>query len=97
MLAYLCEQRPDFLHAHFAEVAGALAEAQPAALSAAKRNRLRCLKAAVLALAAPDGPVLAAGEDEASREEATKQVGTLCFVPALCACTSLTPVAALHK
>lgn len=74
VLAYLCEQRPDFLHAHFAEVVSGLAEAQPAALSASKRNRMRCLKAAVLALAAPDGPAPAIGSGS-SREEATKQVG----------------------
>ena len=52
-----------------------LAAAQPASLSAAKRNRLRCLKACVLAAARPDGPRLAAQADvEGGREEATKQV-----------------------
>ena len=56
------------------QVVDALLAAQGASLSAAKRNRLRCLKAAVLAMARPDGP-RAAAEAGASREEATKQVG----------------------
>lgn len=74
VLAYLCEQRSDFLENHFQEVVAALADAQPASLSAAKRNRLRCLKATVVAMALPDGPELEAGENTASRDEATKQV-----------------------
>jgi hypothetical protein len=75
VLAYLCEQRPDFLQAHFQQVVSALADARAASLSAAKRNRLRCLKAVVLAMARPKGPELEAGEEEGtSREEATKQV-----------------------
>ncbi|KAL4855011.1 RRP12-like protein [Chlorella vulgaris] len=75
VLAYLCEQRPDFLQAHFQQVVSALADARAASLSAAKRNRLRCLKAVVLAMARPEGPELEAGEEEGtSREEATKQM-----------------------
>jgi len=56
-------------------VVDALLAAQGSSLSAAKRNRLRCLKAAVLAMAQPDGPRVAA-EEGADRAEATKQVGT---------------------
>ncbi len=74
VLAYLCEARPDFFEPRFAEVVAALQEALPSSVSAAKRNRLRCLKAAVLAMARPDGPRLE-GAEGASREEATKQVG----------------------
>ncbi|PRW60392.1 ARM repeat superfamily [Chlorella sorokiniana] len=73
VLAYLCEARPDFLQPHFQEVVDALLAAQGCALSAAKRNRLRCLKAAVLAMAQPDGPRVAA-EEGADRAEATKQM-----------------------
>lgn len=51
----------------------ALLAAQASSLSAAKRNRLRCLKAAVLAMAQPDGPRVAA-EAGADRTDATKQV-----------------------
>ena len=77
VLAYLCEQRPDFLDPHFQEVVEALLAAAPASLSAAKRNRLRCLKAAVLAMARPGGPAVQAGDgaSSSSRDEATKQVG----------------------
>jgi ribosomal RNA-processing protein 12 len=54
-LAYLCESRPDFLAPNFQGVAAALLGASPASVSAAKRYRLRCLKAVVLELVRPDG------------------------------------------
>jgi ribosomal RNA-processing protein 12 len=76
VLAYICEQRPDFLEAHFQDVLDALMAGMPSSVSAAKRNRLRCLKAAVLAMARPDGPMAQpAGDDAGSRDDATKQVG----------------------
>lgn len=59
------------------QVVDALLAAQGSSLSAAKRNRLRCLKAAVLAMAQPDGPRVAA-EAGGDRTEATKQVCRAC-------------------
>jgi ribosomal RNA-processing protein 12 len=55
-LAYLCESRPDFFEPRFGEVVAALLAASGAAASAAKRHRLRCLKAAALELLRPGGP-----------------------------------------
>ena len=76
VLAYVCEQRPDFLEAHFQDVLDALMAGMPSSVSAAKRNRLRCLKAAVLAMARPDGPTVQPASDDVggSRDDATKQV-----------------------
>ena len=77
VLAYVCEQRHDFLEVNFQDVVDALLAGMASSLSAAKRNRLRCLKAAVLAMARPDGPALSGpnlDETAGSRDEATKQV-----------------------
>ena len=84
VLAYVCEQRPDFRDAHFQDVLDALMAGMPSSVSAAKRNRLRCLKAAVLAMARPGGPT-AAGDDAGSRDDATKQVGLPRFLGAVAA------------
>ncbi len=56
IMAYLCESRPDFSEPNFAAVLSALADGTATAVSAAKRYRLRCLKAAILDLVRPDGP-----------------------------------------
>lgn len=59
-------------------------------MSAAKRYRLRCLKAVILALAAPDAPTVELGEDDSQAltpEEKAKQVpggkSQCCARPAL--------------
>ena len=57
-----------------AQVVETLTAASANSVSAAKRNRLRCLRTTVLAAARPGGPRLEGGEDDGGREEATKQV-----------------------
>ncbi|PSC74246.1 ARM repeat superfamily [Micractinium conductrix] len=74
VLAYLCESRPDWFEPRFAEVVETLTAASANSVSAAKRNRLRCLRTTVLAAARPGGPRLEGGEDDGGREEATKQM-----------------------
>ena len=71
VLAYICEQRSDFLEPQFHEVLEALLAGAPASLSAAKRNRLRCLKAAILAMTRPGGPLL---REPSDKDDATKLV-----------------------
>lgn len=56
VLAYLCQARPDFCRPAFQEVVDALLQGGATAVSAAKRHRLLCLKAAILEMLAPDGP-----------------------------------------
>ena len=58
ILAYLCESRLDFVQPHFQEVLQVLLQGTATAVSAAKRYRLRCLKAAILELVQWTGPDL---------------------------------------
>lgn len=58
ILAYMCESRPDFVQPHFQGVLQVLLEGTATAVSAAKRYRLRCLKAAILEVVQWDGPEL---------------------------------------
>ena len=73
VLAHICEQRSDFLEPQFHEVLEALLAGAPASLSAAKRNRLRCLKAAILAMTRPGGPLL---QEASDKDDATKLVSS---------------------
>ena len=56
LLAHACEARPSYLHAHLQTLLDALLAGVATALSAAKRWRLRCLRAVVLLLQSPDAP-----------------------------------------
>lgn len=55
IIAYLCESRQDFVLPHFTDVLRILLEGTGTAVSAAKRYRLRCLKAMILELVAWEG------------------------------------------
>ncbi len=61
VLAYICEHRPDFLLPHFGEVLAELQAGVTSSMSAAKRFRLRCLKAVILLLEGPQGSQLLGG------------------------------------
>ena len=58
VLAYICEHRQDFLLPHFGEVLAELQAGVTSSMSAAKRFRLRCLKAVILLLEGPQGSQL---------------------------------------
>jgi ribosomal RNA-processing protein 12 len=58
VLAYVLESRMDFAGPHFQELVCVLLEGSQTAVSAAKRYRLRCLKAAILVLVGPEGPLI---------------------------------------
>jgi ribosomal RNA-processing protein 12 len=58
IIAYLCESRQDFVHPHFTDVLGVLLQGTGTAVSAAKRYRLRCLKASILELVTWEGDEL---------------------------------------
>jgi ribosomal RNA-processing protein 12 len=58
IIAYLCESRQDFVHPHFTDVLDVLLRGTSTAVSAAKRYRLRCLKAAILELVTWEGEEL---------------------------------------
>lgn len=58
IIAYLCESRQDFVLPHFADVLRILLEGTGTAVSAAKRYRLRCLKASILELVTWEGEAL---------------------------------------
>ena len=61
VLAYICEHRQDFLLPHFGEVLAELQAGVTSSMSAAKRFRLRCLKAVILLLEGPQGSQLLGG------------------------------------
>lgn len=56
VLAYILESRPDFYNNHFQDLLIVLLEGSSNSLSASKRYRLRCLKAAILSLLEENGP-----------------------------------------
>lgn len=58
VLAYLCQDRSDFLRANSAAVISSLLAGVASSLSAAKRFRLACLQAVILALQSPDASSL---------------------------------------
>lgn len=76
VLAYLCQERPDFLRSNFAAIVGSLKAGLATALSAAKRYRLVCLQAVILALQSPDASSLHLPKEdlEASDESPANQV-----------------------
>jgi ribosomal RNA-processing protein 12 len=55
IIAYLCESRQDFVQSHFTDVLRILLKGTGTAVSAAKRYRLRCLKASILELITWEG------------------------------------------
>ena len=81
VLAYVCEQRPDFIRGGGGGLSAAweaLVGASGSASSAARRFRLRCLKAVVLLLlddrAEADALHVGAADDGASPDERRQQV-----------------------
>lgn len=81
LVAYICEQRPDFLQQHCQDLLDCMLAGVVTSISAAKQYRLRCLKALILLLqstAAPD-VTMAQAPAEASPTEIKQQV---------CCCTT---------
>ena len=64
VLGYLCEHGRGFLRPRAQEVLGLLAEALPACNSAARRFRLRCVKALVMEASRPGARLVPVGEGE---------------------------------
>ncbi|GAB4822579.1 hypothetical protein N2152v2_009625 [Parachlorella kessleri] len=78
ILAYICEHRGAYMEAHFQDVLETVVAGMATSVSAAKRYRLRCLKAVILALARPgSAPAVELGDDDSdamSPEDKAKQV-----------------------
>eukprot|EP00798_Chlamydomonas_sp_ICE-L_P031076 gene31076-6203_t len=75
VLAYICEQRPEFMCTHLADIMQQVVSSTGASLSASKRFRLRCLKSLALILSTPDCPDLGSldtGDGSDSDEEVEK-------------------------
>ncbi|KAL3148459.1 hypothetical protein ABBQ38_013906 [Trebouxia sp. C0009 RCD-2024] len=56
LIAYICHHRPDFLKANCQDVTDCLLAGVVTSMSAAKRYRLRCLKALILLLQSDEAP-----------------------------------------
>ena len=56
LIAYVCEHRPDFLRVNCQDVTDCLLAGVVMSMSAAKRYRLRCLKALILLLQSTEAP-----------------------------------------
>lgn len=69
VLAYLCQERPDFLRSNFAAIVASLKAGVATALSAAKRYRLVCLQAVILALQSPEASSLHLPPDDVDSSE----------------------------
>ncbi|KAK9818389.1 hypothetical protein WJX72_011834 [[Myrmecia] bisecta] len=73
VLAYICEQRPDFLQPKFGDMVELLLAGMATSLSAAKRYRLRCLKAAILAIETGQAPEFEAVDEDGSLTQDQKR------------------------
>ncbi|DBA66455.1 TPA: hypothetical protein ACH3X2_002431 [Trebouxia sp. C0005] len=76
LVAYICEHRPDFLRAHCQDMTDCLLAGVVTSMSAAKRYRLRCLKALILLLQSNDAPEIhmAQALQDAGQTETRQQV-----------------------
>lgn len=76
LVAYICEQRQDFLREQCQEVLDSMLAGVITSMSAAKQYRLRCLKALILLLQGGDAPdvTMAQGPAGASQTEIKQQV-----------------------
>lgn len=76
LLAYICEHRADFLLANCQDLTDCLLAGVITSLSAAKRYRLRCLKALILLLQSNAAPEIhgAATLQDAGQTETRQQV-----------------------
>ncbi|KAK9864417.1 hypothetical protein WJX84_009705 [Apatococcus fuscideae] len=84
LLAHVCEQRQDFLAEHFGDVVEVLVAGMPAALSAAKRHRLRCLQVSILLLLQPEVPGVGGRQELSTPEKRQQVVSTLVSEIILC-------------
>ncbi len=78
LVAYICEHRPDFLRAHCQDMTDCLLAGVVTSMSAAKRYRLRCLKALILLLQSNDAPEIHMTQtlQDAGQTETRQQVNT---------------------
>ena len=76
LIAYVCEYRPDFLHANCQDITDCLLAGVVTSMSAAKRCRLRCLKALILLLQSNEAPQLSMPQTlpDAGQTETRQQV-----------------------
>lgn len=79
LVAYICEQRPDFLKQHCQDLLDCMLAGVVTSISAAKQYRLRCLKALILLLQSNDAPnvTMAQSPAEATPTEIKQQVWIL--------------------
>ena len=84
LLAYITEQRSTFLRANADDVMQLLVLGLATAHSAAKRHRLRCLKAAILLCADPSMNFAADDSDATPAERKMQARFALCQRPSLC-------------
>lgn len=78
LVAYICEHRPDFLRAHCQDMTDCLLAGVVTSMSAAKRYRLRCLKALILLLQSNDAPEIHMAQtlQDAGQTETRQQVNS---------------------
>ncbi|KAL0054199.1 hypothetical protein WJX82_005285 [Trebouxia sp. C0006] len=76
LVAYICEHRPDFLRTHCQDMTDCLLAGVVTSMSAAKRYRLRCLKALILLLQSNDAPEIHMAQtlQDAGQTETRQQV-----------------------
>ena len=82
LIAYVCEHRPDFLRANCQDVTDCLLAGVVMSMSAAKRYRLRCLKALILLLQSAEAPEIHMPQTlpNAGQTETRQQVVFPCLV-----------------
>ena len=82
LIAYVCEHRPDFLRANCQDVTDCLLAGVVMSMSAAKRYRLRCLKALILLLQSTEAPEIHMPQTlpDAGQIETRQQVVLACLV-----------------
>lgn len=97
LIAYICHHRPDFLKANCQDVTECLLAGVVTSMSAAKRYRLRCLKALILLLQGDEAPEIHmphsmpdAGQTETRQQvRSTPHASVLLYLVILCACDAL--------
>ena len=77
LIAYICQHRPDFLKDNCQDVTDCLLAGVVTSMSAAKRYRLRCLKALILLLQSDEAPEIHMPQSmpDAGQTETRQQVG----------------------